>query len=118
MRKVKGEKLMYSLDGGKNARIFPTLRLTDEDLPELKDWKVGKKYPLCIEVELMSTRQGSEYSQENKDKRIHTTFKVVKVGVDNDADEPKKPATGKAFEMEYAAKRNGFGTGSRYDKRA
>ncbi len=110
---------MYSLEGGKNARIFPTLRLTDEDLPELKGWSVGKKYMLCIEVELMSTRQGSEYSQDNKDKRIHTTFKVVKVGVDNDAEDakPKKASTGKDFEMEFAAKKNGFGTGSRYDKR-
>ena len=118
MRKVKGEKLMYSLsEGGKNARILPTLRLTDEDLPELKDWQVGKKYDLCIQVELMSTRQGSEYSQENKDKRIHTTFKVVMVGVDNDADEKKPTTSGKDFEMEYAAKRSG-GTGSRYDKSA
>lgn len=117
MHKVKGEKIMYSLSG-KDSRIFPTVRFTDEDLPELKDWQVGKKYNLCIEVELQSTRQGSEYSQENKDKRIHTTFKVTKVGVDNDADEKPMPTTsGKAFEMEYAAKRSG-GTGSRYDKSA
>lgn len=120
MHKVKGEKIMYSLEGGKNARILPTVRLTDEDLPEIKGWKVGDKVCLCVEVELMSTRQGSEYSQDNKDKRIHSTFKLLKVGVDNDADDSKKKpsSTGKAFEMEYAAKRNGFGTGSRYDKRA
>lgn len=122
MHKVKGEKVMYALEGGKNNRVFPTIRFTDEDLPEIKTMKVGSKYMLCIEVEQMSVRQGSEYSQDNKDNRIHSTFKVTKVGLENEDMEDKKETkkattTGKDFEMEYAKKRSG-GTGSRFDKQA
>lgn len=119
MHKVKGEKMMYSIEGGKNNRVFPTIRFTDEDLPEIKTMKVGQKYMLCIEVEQMSVRQGSEYSQENKDNRIHSTFKVTKVGLENedmeDKKEKKATTSGKDWEMEQARRTRG-GTGSRFDK--
>jgi len=62
----------------------PTIRLTSEDIPELKDWKVGGKYSLSIEVEQTSMRQGSEYEIEDsdesaKDKKISATFKIKSV---------------------------------------
>lgn len=100
----------------KKIKVYPTLRLGDDDLPEVKDMEVGKKYTLVIEVEVTSKSQGKEYDQNSTDKSIRTSFKVVKVGCEEK--EPKKATTsGKAFEMEYAAKRSG-GTGSRYDKKA
>ena len=30
---------------------LPSFRLTEKDLPEIKDWKVGKRYHLEMEVE-------------------------------------------------------------------
>lgn len=59
----------------------PTIRLTSEDLPELKDWKVGGKYNLSLEVEQTSMRQGSEYemSDSDKDTKISATFKIKSV---------------------------------------
>lgn len=108
--------------GGKNTRILPTVRLTDEDFPEIKDLKVGEKVTLCVEVEVIAIRQGDEWNQTNPDKKMQATFKIKSVGLDepNEADEAKEPkatTTGKDFEMEYAKKRSG-GTGSRFDKKA
>lgn len=59
----------------------PTLRLTSDDLPAIKNWSVGKKYTLKLEVEQTSMRQGNEYEYEigesdAKDK-ISATFKVT-----------------------------------------
>ncbi len=105
----------------KKVKVYPTFRLGDDDLPELKTMEVGKKYTLVIEVEVMSKSQGNEWNQNEKDKSIRATFKAMKVGVESDdakEGKAKKPTTsGKDFEMEYAAKRSG-GTGSRYDKSA
>jgi hypothetical protein len=96
MHKVKGEKMNCLAECDKNVRILPTIRLNDEDLPEIKDWKVGDKYTLVIDVEQTSMRQGNEWegSTGNKDKRIHATFKITKVGVEEPAEEP--------YESEYA----------------
>ncbi len=97
----------------KKVKIYPTFRLGDDDLPELKNMEVGKKYTLTIEVEVMSKSQGNEWNQNEKDKSIRATFKALKVG----CDKPKEADKKEPFEMEYARKRNGFGTGSRFDKR-
>lgn len=104
----------------KKVKIYPTFRLGDDDLPELKTMEVGKKYTLVIEVEVMSKSQGNEWNQNEKDKSIRATFKAMKVGVESDdakEAKTKKPSTPKDFETEYAAKRSG-GTGSRFDKAA
>lgn len=122
MHKVKGEKMGMDVMGGKNTRILPTVRLTDEDFPEIKDLKVGEKVTLCVECEVIAIRQGDEWNQTNLDTKMQATFKIKSVGLDepNEADEAKEPkatTSGKDFEMEYAKKRSG-GTGSRFDKKA
>ena len=110
-----------SMSESKKVKVYPTFRLGDDDLPELKTMEVGKKYTLVLEVEVKSKSQGSEWSDAETDKQIRASFKVMKVGLESDDAEEakgKKPTTsGKDFEMEYAAKRSG-GTGSRYDKSA
>lgn len=94
LHKVKGETF-GGIPLSKNTRILPTVRLTDEDLPEIKDWKVGEKYTLVMEVEQLSMRQGDEWQGANsKDKRIHATFKITDVGVE----EPDAPD----YHSEYA----------------
>lgn len=106
-----------SMSESKKIKVFPTFRLGDDDLPELKTMEVGKKYTLVMEVEVKSKSQGSEWSDAETDKQIRASFKVMKVGLESDdSKEGKKGTTaGKDFEMEFAAKRSG-GTGSRYDK--
>lgn len=100
----------------KKVKIYPTFRLGDDDLPELKTMEVGKKYKIEMEVEVMSKSQGNEWNQNEKDKSIRGTFKVLKVGCDNDEDEKAKPKY-KNFEEEQAG-RTRKNSGSRFDKTA
>lgn len=79
----------------KKVKIYPTFQIDDEDLPELKDWKVGEKYTLVMEVEQLSMRQGNEWQgSDTKDKKVHATFKIISVGVE----EPKE----ETYDEEYA----------------
>lgn len=98
----------------KNPRIYPTFRLTDKDLPELSEMKVGEKQTIMLEVELMSTRQGSEWNQSDNDKTIQGTFKIKKAGC-MDKEDTKKEKTYKNFEEEQAARTRKNG-GSRFEK--
>lgn len=123
-KETKMNKVIPETYGGemstKKIKVYPTFRLGDDDLPNLKTMEVGKKYKIEMEVEVMSKEQGNSYNQNETDKSIRATFKVMKVGCDMDGDDKKetKPTTsGKDFEMEYAKKRSG-GTGSRFDKKA
>lgn len=70
-------------------RIMPSFTLTEQDLPVIKNWKVGKKYTLSVEVEQVSmekdeymmgkplmarfriveVKEGSKYSKEEKEGR-------------------------------------------------
>lgn len=107
-----------SMSESKKIKVYPTFRLGDDDLPELKEMEVGKKYTLVMEVEVKSKSQGSEWSDAETDKQIRASFKITKVGceMDDKEEKGKKPTmSGKAFEMDYAKRRSG-GTGSRFDK--
>lgn len=108
MHKVIPEKVP-SFSEEKKIKIYPTFRLGDDDLPMLDEMEVGKKYQLVMEVEVMSKSQGSEWNQNEKDKSIRGTFKVLKVG----CEKPKKEY--KNFEEEMAD-RTRKGHGSRFSK--
>ena len=101
-----------SMSENKKIKVYPTFRLGDDDLPELKEMEVGKKYHIVMEVEVKSKAQGQEWG-DTDDKQIRASFKVMKVGLKTD--EKKAPTTAKSFEMEFASKKSG-NTGSRYDK--
>lgn len=105
----------------KKVRIYPTFRIGNDDLPEIKDMEVGKKYTLVIEVEVMSKVQGSEWNQNDttKAKEINSTLKVLKVGCESDdtKEKPaKKPETRAEFEIRQGKVRNG-GDGTRYNSK-
>lgn len=102
LNKVVPEKMnSLSKSEASKIRIFPTFTIDNEDLPELKDWKVGEKYTLVMEVEQTSMRQGSEWQGDtSKDKnKIHATFKIVAIGVPE-----MEPMT---YGQEYAEKMGG-----------
>ena len=58
-----------------------TLRLDEDDLPELKSWKVGGKYKLTIDVEQISMSKGDEYGEmDSKEKpKTRATFKITNI---------------------------------------
>jgi len=66
------------------AREKPQFGLTEKELPAIKDWAVGKKYILTLNVEMVSSSKGSDYDvplgSDGKRKEIHNArFKILSV---------------------------------------
>ena len=76
-------------------RKYPSfVSLDSEDLPDIKDWSVGKKYTLIVEVEQTSmSKDGDEYGpvstngEEKKNPPMKARFKILSVKVPG-ADKP------------------------------
>ena len=58
------------------SRWLPTFSLSAKDLPEIKTWKVGKKYTLEMEVEMISLNKDDYGTTSSMDAR----FKIHKIG--------------------------------------
>lgn len=56
-------------------RMLPSFSVTEKDLPEIKNWKVGSKYDLAIQVEMVSSSK-DEYGKSPLTARL----KVHKIG--------------------------------------
>lgn len=72
---------------------YPTIiRFDEEDLPEVKGWKVGGKYKLTLEVEQMSMSKGDEYGEMEHSKKPLTrgSFKVLSVTPEGRTTKPLK----------------------------
>ena len=69
MKKVKTETFGT---GKHKMKSQKNICFKSSELPELKDWKVGEKYKIILEVTQESTRLD--------DKEIVATFKVNSVG--------------------------------------
>lgn len=55
---------------------YPTLYLSSKDLPEIKNWKVGKTYKLIIQVKQTSMREDIE-------NRIDASFDIKKIATND-----------------------------------
>lgn len=73
MKTLKPEAMETSM--ADHSYMLPTFSLTEKDLPAIKDWKVGKKYKLEIEVEQISVSK-NEYGRSPMTAR----FRIHKVG--------------------------------------
>ncbi len=64
-------------------RMTPTLSLSEEDCPDIKDWKVGGKYKLELEVEQVSASKNEGMMEEtaNGKNKISARFKVLDVKI-------------------------------------
>jgi hypothetical protein len=97
MENIKGAKLGADMPM-KPQRILPSFSLTSDDLPELKDWKVGGVYFLKIKVEQTSLAKGQyewETSTDGK-KTMNARFQIKAI----------EPIENKeTYEDEYARKR-------------
>jgi len=70
MRTIKGEN--YGMDMPR--QMLPSFRLTVKDLPEIKDWKVGKSYTLKLQVKQVS-------ADESENQPLAARFELEKVEV-------------------------------------
>jgi len=80
--KKKNETLSYDM-------MHPTFSLKASQLPEIKDWSVGKKYKMEIEVEMIGSNK-DEYSEKQE---LSGRFKITKIGVEKEEDNAKKGYT-------------------------
>lgn len=76
MKTIKPEK-MSNMDMPSEG-YYPHLDLSSDEIPQIKDWEVGKSYKIVLEVKQTSKR-------EDKDKKISACFEVRKVGVEDEA---------------------------------
>jgi hypothetical protein len=71
LKAVKGKTVRES------PEIFrPSIHLEEDQLKEIKNWEVGEKYTLILEVTQKSKR-------ENSDKKISASFDIMKIGTPN-----------------------------------
>lgn len=87
MHTIKGDDMMKTAE---MPVMLPSFTLTEKDLPAIKNWKVGRKYKLAIEVEQVSMHK-DEYGKSP----LTARFKIHKVG-ENDmmTEEEKKGRMG------------------------
>lgn len=88
MKTLKGTK-EYT-DSPSMERSFPTIRLSQEDLPAIKNWRVGGKYKLEIEVEMTGLNK-EEYLP---DEPLYGSFKIKKLKDMNLTESEKKGRKG------------------------
>ena len=58
LKKVKGTKHEHGMSEGKMKREMPTFNISAEDLPEVKDWEIGKSYKVGMVVEMVQVSKG------------------------------------------------------------
>lgn len=83
---AKNSKLASKASEIVEYRPKPTLRIDAKDLPEIKDWKIGKTYTLTVQARMIAISDGDEYSDFDDDRRkspVRATFRIIKVK-DND----------------------------------
>lgn len=60
----------------------PEFGITAKELPAIKDWSVGKKYTITLEVEMVSQSKGDEWDipEGEKAPKFRARFKILKAG--------------------------------------
>lgn len=81
MRSVEG---MKGYDFNSTTKILPSFTLSATDLPAMKNWKVGGKYKLEIEVEQIEASKN-----EYRDNEYTARFRILKVKNDSDSEADK-----------------------------
>lgn len=71
----KQAKYASTLADGPMKEYAPRLSLSEKMLPAIKDWNIGKKYTIELEVEMVSQRKGEEY--DSAPGKVNGEFKVL-----------------------------------------
>lgn len=79
LKKTKGNPTGIAETPAKPKRELPRVTFTADDLPEIKNWSVGGKYKLEIEVEQVAAEKDRYGYEDEKTKPLTATFKVTAV---------------------------------------
>ena len=80
---------LSSVVEGKTHHYPSILHLDEGDLPEVKNWKVGKTYKVELEIKQIKSSMGGmsgPYDDSDKEK-VHCEFEVVKAEAYDDKEE-------------------------------
>lgn len=61
----------------KMERPKPSITVTEDDLPEIKNWEVGKKYNVKAKVEMRSHSKGDNYGYDGGGKKKHEARLII-----------------------------------------
>lgn len=66
----------------------PEFGITAKELPAIKDWSVGKKYTLTLEVEMVSQSKGDQWDipEGEKEPKFRARFKILDASPVEDKD--------------------------------
>lgn len=85
MKRSTSTGTLISHDAEKYKKPKPRFDLTEDELPDIKDWTVGKKYKLVLSVEMVSQSKGREWDRDDDQHRA--SFQINRV---SPQEEPKK----------------------------
>jgi hypothetical protein len=85
MHNLKDSAMATSL-----SRSLPTFSVTSKDLPEIKNWSVGHKYKLEIEVEQTEMAK-AEYMEGEP---LTARFRILKIKNTSESEEVRKAKKG------------------------
>lgn len=57
----------------------PRLHLCECDLPEIKDWKVGEKYTITLEMEMTGLREDEMAMMDKNETMLAADFKILSI---------------------------------------
>lgn len=97
LKKVKGIKTPAVEKPAEPKRELPRVTFTAEDVPEIKDWKVGGKYYLELEVEQVAMEKDRYGFEGEKEKPLTATFKVLAVSAMDHKSEHKEAMFPKGY---------------------
>lgn len=106
LKKVKGTKTPAVEKPSEPKRELPRVTFTAEDIPEVKDWKIGGKYYLELEVEQVAAEKDRYGYEEDKQKPLTATFKVVAVKALNHESHKENGDEKKKKEIEFGNYKN------------
>lgn len=99
LKKIPVKKDDYSKSCGMSDEIpyfAPSFHVSDKQIPEIKDWKVGEKYQMVIEVEMKSM---SSHKRDDQEIGTSGSFDVVAYKTANEeiSDDDLESLQGKAL---------------------
>ena len=75
-------KLVSKASDVMSYRPKPSLSLDARDLPEIKDWQIGKTYTITVQAKMVSISTGDEYDdygEDNSSRPARARFRITSV---------------------------------------
>lgn len=92
MKNIKGQTSNVLYEDGKNEKVYPSLYISEDAIPEIDNWKVGEEYELKIKVKMTSK---DEYESGR-----HTSARLEIIAYEDltvEVDDPSIPKPGSIY---------------------